>query len=262
LSVTDRRINPQLLERTAFGSSREAEYFDARQLSALTGVSQDEFANVCLKELIDNALDASETAGVAPEISIDVRVEEGVIQLAVSDNGPGIPPEVVRKVLNYSIRVSDKAAYRSPTRGAQGNALKTIIGIPYSLGVRESIVITARGVRHTINPWIDPAGLVRISHTEDPTGEEEGTSVSLQITPGYDVPENHLQDFQPVHWVRSFAAFNPHATFRYKVKASLQKRPKFTNRPRICHSRSTYPPSPRARIGIVQHLFRHLSLAT
>ncbi len=207
------------LERTAFETSRAAEYFDARQLSTLTGVPASEFASVCLKELVDNALDACETAGVAPEIDVEVQDEQGEIHLAVSDNGAGIPAEVVRKVLDYNIRVSDKAAYRSPTRGAQGNALKTIIGIPYSLGVREPIIIAARGVRHTISPWIDPAGHVRIAHTEDPDGGEGGTRVSLQITAGYDVPEHHLQDFHPLHWVRSFAAFNPHATFRHPGKS-------------------------------------------
>jgi DNA topoisomerase VI subunit B len=207
------------LERTTFETSRAAEYFDARQLSTLTGVPTSEFASVCLKELIDNALDACETAGVAPEIGVDVRDEESVIELTVSDNGPGIPPEVVRKILDYNIRVSDKAAYRSPTRGAQGNALKTIIGIPYALGVREPRTISARGVRHTIRPWVDPAGHVRFSHTEVPAnGDAVGTSVSLQVTPGYDVPEDYVQDFDPLHWLRSFAAFNPHATFRYQGK--------------------------------------------
>jgi hypothetical protein len=44
------------LQRTTFEISRAAEYFDARQLSALVGVSQDEFASVCLKELVDNSL--------------------------------------------------------------------------------------------------------------------------------------------------------------------------------------------------------------
>ena len=34
------------LQRTTFEISRAAEYFDARQLSALVGVSQDEFAGV------------------------------------------------------------------------------------------------------------------------------------------------------------------------------------------------------------------------
>jgi hypothetical protein len=45
------------LERTTFEVSRASEYFDARQLSTLTGVAQTEFASVCLKELVDNALD-------------------------------------------------------------------------------------------------------------------------------------------------------------------------------------------------------------
>lgn len=203
------------LDRTTFESSRAGEYFDARQLSALTGVPQDEFASVCLKELIDNALDACETAQVAPEVGVEVEREDGVLRLSVSDNGPGIPSEVVRKMLDYSIRVSDKAAYRSPTRGAQGNALKTIIGIPYALGSREPAVVEARGVRHTIRPWVDPAGEVHISHTEVPA-TVAGTSVSLAI------PEDE-QDFDPLHWVRSFAAFNPYATFSYLGKTDFSK---------------------------------------
>ena len=140
------------LERTTFETSRAAEYFDARKLSTLTGVQASEFASVCLKELVDNALDACETVGVAPEIDVDVTDLDGVIGLTVSDNGPGIPPELVERVLDYSVFVSDKAAYRSPTRGAQGNALKTIIGIPYSLGSHEPVIIEARGVRHVIEP--------------------------------------------------------------------------------------------------------------
>ncbi|MDP9457786.1 MAG: ATP-binding protein [Actinomycetota bacterium] len=197
------------LHRTTFESSRAGEYFDARQLSALTGVPQGEFASVCLKELIDNSLDACETSGVAPEVEVEVEQAGGLLRLSVSDNGSGIAPEVVRKVLDYSVRVSDKAAYRSPTRGAQGNALKAIIGIPYALGSREPVVVVARGVRHTIRRWVDPAGEVRISHTEAPVEDVAGTRVSLEI------PEDE-QNFDPLHWARSFAAFNPHATFSYQ----------------------------------------------
>ena len=171
-----------------------------------------------MKELIDNGLDACETAGVAPEVGVEVEQEDGALRLAVSDNGYGIPPEVVRKALDYSIRVSDKAAYRSPTRGAQGNALKTIIGIPYALGSREPIVVAARGVQHTIRPWVDPAGEVRVPHAEVPVASlgGAGTRVSLEI------PDKG-QDFDPLHWVRSFAAFNPYATFRYQGKTDLSE---------------------------------------
>jgi DNA topoisomerase VI subunit B len=205
------------LQRTTFEVSRASEYFDARQLSALTGVAQTEFASVCLKELVDNALDAVEAAGVEPEIGIEVDLDDETIGMTVSDNGPGIPPEVVHKILDYSIRVSDKAAYRSPTRGAQGNALKTVIGIPYALGSQEPLIVKARGVRHSIKPWVDPAGGVYFTH--DTTQEiTEGTTVSLSMPRrilsrqeyGY-----YLQDFDAVHWTRSFAAFNPHATLCY-----------------------------------------------
>lgn len=54
-------------------------------------------------------------------------------RLAIADNGGGIPPGVVRKQIDYSTRTSDKLAYVSPTRGAQGNAWKTILAMPYVL---------------------------------------------------------------------------------------------------------------------------------
>jgi DNA topoisomerase VI subunit B len=214
----NRKAGMTKLQRTTFEASRAAEYFDARQLSALTGVPREEFLGVCLKELADNALDACETAGVAPEVSVAVEYhEDGLCRLSVSDNGPGIPSELIEKVLDYNVRVSDKMAYRSPTRGAQGNALKTIIGIPYSLGSHEPLVITARGVRHTIRPWVDPSGYVRVSHAK---AEENGTSSAgtrLELAVSAEEVKK-LQDFDPHHWVRSFAAFNPHATLSYQAK--------------------------------------------
>jgi DNA topoisomerase VI subunit B len=207
----------KLLERTTFEASRAAEYFDARQLSALTGVPREEFLSVCLKELADNALDACETAGIAPEVSVAAEYQEGgLCRLAVSDNGPGMPSELIEKILDYNVRVSDKMAYRSPTRGAQGNALKTIIGIPYSLGSHEPLVITARGVRHSIRPWVDPGGHVHVSHAKTlENGGRTGTRVELAIT-----AEEALnrQAFDPSRWVRSFAVFNPHVTFSYQAK--------------------------------------------
>ena len=213
------------LQRTTFEISRAAEYFDARQLSALVGVSQAEFASVCLKELVDNSLDACETAGVPPVVGVKVErgAELGLIRLSVSDNGPGIPAEVVGKVLDYNVRVSDKAAYRSPTRGAQGNALKTVVGIPYALGSREPITIESQGVSHRIKPWVDPAGAVHFDYGSAETLlEATGTTVSLEM-PGFLPDDSHVdsyveQDFDPLHWVRSFAAFNPHATVSYQGK--------------------------------------------
>ena len=80
--------------------------------------------------------------------SIAVEVDDDGI--LVSDNGPGLPASTIEGVLDFSIRVSSREAYVSPTRGAQGNALKTIVAMPFVLsdGERGEVEIAARGERH------------------------------------------------------------------------------------------------------------------
>ena len=67
-------------------------------------------------------------------------------------SGRGIPAETVEKLIDYSARTSSRAAYASPTRGAQGNALQTIIAMPFALTMEdcETVAIEARGVEHRI----------------------------------------------------------------------------------------------------------------
>ncbi len=149
-----------LLQRQVFEISRAAEYFTVRELQAQTGQLEENFAQVVLKELVDNAMDACETAGVTPEITIEVSAQDA-ITVAVSDNGPGLPPETIRRILNFGTRTSDKAVYRSPTRGAQGNALKTILGIPQAPGSQEPVIIESQGVRHSIRLVLTPGGISR-----------------------------------------------------------------------------------------------------
>ena len=90
---------------------------------------ESEWPLVVLKELVDNALDAAEDAEIAPVVSITVKGNSIIIE----DNGPGIPAKTIDGILDYSIRVSSREAYVSPTRGAQGNALKTILPMGYVL---------------------------------------------------------------------------------------------------------------------------------
>jgi DNA topoisomerase VI subunit B len=125
-----------VLNRTTFETSRDSEYYELRGLQAQTGQPAEMFAAVAFKELVDNALDACETLGVAPRIVIDLREQEDRLTLSVHDNGSGILPDTVRRILNFQTRTSDKAVYRSPTRGAQGNALKTVLGMPCAFGIR------------------------------------------------------------------------------------------------------------------------------
>jgi DNA topoisomerase VI subunit B len=128
------------------------DFCSRKELIAQTAHEPAEWPLVILKELVDNALDACEEAGVAPEIAVIV----GQDFIRVADNGPGLPASTIDGVLDFSVRVSSREAYVAPDRGAQGNALKTLVAMPYVLdGQRGRLEIAAHGVRHDIVLGLD-----------------------------------------------------------------------------------------------------------
>jgi hypothetical protein len=137
------------LRRTTFTTSRLAEFCSQRELTAQTGHPITDWPLVVVKELADNGLDIAEESGLAPEIEISVSTQDG--EIIVADNGPGMPAETIASILDYSTRTSSREAYVSPTRGAQGNALKTLLAMPYALdGNRGETLIESQGVAHRI----------------------------------------------------------------------------------------------------------------
>jgi DNA topoisomerase VI subunit B len=66
------KAQPPVLTRHVFKTSRLAEFCSARELTNQTGHAVEDWPLVVLKELVDNALDAAEEAGVAPVIEIAV----------------------------------------------------------------------------------------------------------------------------------------------------------------------------------------------
>jgi len=152
------------LERTTFTTSRLLEYFSDRELRYQTGRAPHEWPAVVLKELMDNALDACEAAKVAPVIDVNVDCDEERTTTSVADNGPGIAPDVLERILDFATRTSSTEHYVSPTRGAQGNALKTILAMPYVTSMEEPkvghIEVASNGVRppHHRDHRFAPAG--------------------------------------------------------------------------------------------------------
>jgi len=177
------------LTRVAFSVSRLMEFCTARELQNQTGHSIDQWPLVVFKEIMDNALDEAEEAEVAPIISVDITPGSIVIQ----DNGRGIETETIKSVLNYNIRVSSREAYVSPTRGQQGNALKTILAMGYVLDRERPggsgdaagrTIIEARGIKHCIEFCVDHINnQPKIAHITSPSPVTVGTRVTIEWTP-------------------------------------------------------------------------------
>lgn len=201
------------LERTTFRTSRALEFCSRKELVAQTGHDPDEWPLVIAKELIDNGLDACEEAGVAPQIIVNVG-KRGIV---ITDNGPGVTTETLDAVMDYTVRASSREAYVAPDRGAQGNALKTVLAMPFALdGERGRVDIVAHGQRHKITFEVDTIRQrPELSRVAQPAIVRNGTRVKVWW------PQSacsQLQDSEDefLQLVSRFALLNPHATLEVR----------------------------------------------
>jgi hypothetical protein len=212
------------LTRVPFTVSRLMEFCTQRELVNQTGHDVYEWPLVVLKELVDNALDACEEAEIAPVISISVK-DNWII---IADNGPGIPAKTIEGVLDYSIRVSSREAYVSPTRGAQGNALKSILPMAYVLNEHHGedasgkTIIEANGVAHHITFSVEHIKQEpKIEHTTKRSTVARGTRIKVELprfreygVVGFevDIIGNRKDSF--LRLAESYAWLNPHLSLR------------------------------------------------
>jgi hypothetical protein len=210
------------LTRVPFTVSRLMEFCTRRELVNQTGHDVLEWPLVVLKELVDNALDACEEAEIAPVIAIDVKGRSIIIE----DNGPGVPTKTIESILDYSIRVSSREAYVSPTRGAQGNALKTILPMAYVLNEHRGedavgkTIIEANGVAHHIAFAVDHIKQEpKIARTTKRSPVIRGTRITValptfQCREGYEVDIIEYGKESFLRLAESYAWLNPHLSLR------------------------------------------------
>jgi DNA topoisomerase VI subunit B len=183
------------------------DFCSAKELVAQTGHEPGDWPLVIVKELVDNALDACEEARTAPKIAVSVD-ESGI---TVSDNGPGLPSDVVGDILDFNVRVSSREAYISPSRGAQGNAVKTLVAMPFVLGGEtRTVEINACGVRHEIVFAVDAIRQQPvIQHRRSDGLVHSGTRVTVRWPAGASSLLTAAR-VRFVHLADDYAWLNPH----------------------------------------------------
>jgi DNA topoisomerase VI subunit B len=187
---------PVKLRRQTFKTSRLLEFCSERELTNVCGHPVTDWPLVVLKEMTDNALDATEEAGVAPVINITVDASS----ITIADNGPGLPAKTVKDILDYRVRMSSREAYCSPSQGQQGNALSSIIPMPFVVdGDRGETTIAARGVVHKIAFRVDRLRQEpKIDHlVENCPGAKNGTKITVHWPDAAGYPDGLLSKAKP-----------------------------------------------------------------
>lgn len=228
------------IERVAFTTSRLMEFCTEKELVAQTGQESYQWLLVIIKELVDNAIDACEEAGVAPVIKVTIRIGKSgkPTRIIIEDNGPGIPTETITGIIDYNIRVSSREAYISPTRGRQGNALKTILPMAYVLGgkIKGETWIEARGLKHqilfTVNQ-IKQEPIVNSINVRSPVTTGTRVTVLWPSKIADDVWRNddptEINPDAISELLREFIWVNPHLTLRFIVDSKTVFRHDATN---------------------------------
>lgn len=190
-------------------------FFTLKGLSMqMGGCEPENIPRFCMKELIDNALDAS---GKKPEITIGL---EDMRTLKVRDRGPGISRENLHSLLKYDISTSSKFHYIRETRGALGNALHCVFAAPYVLAQQKNIELTepwikicSRGVEYSIGFKVEwHAQTIKPQVKEWGIEEDEGTEISVTF------PEDVTADYWLFNLAKEFALFNPNSCITYSTK--------------------------------------------
>lgn len=199
------------LKRETFTLPRAMEFFSEKELNAQIGFTRPDWPVALLKELLDNALDACESADIAPEIEVELHDDALIVQ----DNGPGLPLALLEKSLDYASRDTDKLGYVSPSRGQQGNALLTLWAAPFVATGEGRIEVQTAAYRREVRVTLD-----RIAQAPDLTLMDTGdpdVKTGTKITLHWAGIAGYLNDYGFPNFysaTRGMLDFNPHVTLK------------------------------------------------
>ncbi|WP_374000461.1 DNA topoisomerase VI subunit B [Bdellovibrio bacteriovorus] len=203
--------------------SSTAEYF-AKNLQQVGFSSPLKAVLTTLKESVDNSLDACESAGILPDLLVEIsKVGAGstkntdLIRIVVEDNGPGIEGEDLAKVYGEYL-ASSKFGRGQCSRGQQGigiSAATTWAQMTNARGV--SVISKTKKMRKAISAQVDVdiksnTGVLKNKESLD-WDREHGTRVEFVL-------DGRIQlngDGGLLTYIEGTILVNPHMTITYKL---------------------------------------------
>ncbi len=225
----------------AFSFSREFDFVRLDGLRRATGRPPHEWDIYIAKELIDNALDADEVLwrdNLTQLPRVHIRMEYISIperqsqQLFVQvGNRTVFPIEQISDIFATQWYTSRKAFIKGLTRGALGNALKTLLGIPYALRNRvagdwgpelKPLSILCNGIEYLPRYVVDSTSqTIRFEWETKESKHIEGTLVSIGLDHFEQEMPRTLDQVELL--AEQYHLCNPHAEFNWTVEIGGQQ---------------------------------------
>ena len=162
-----------------------------------------------VKEAVDNALDATEEAGILPDVYVEITEVGDYYRVVVEDNGPGITKEQLPKVFG-KLLYGSRFHKREQNRGQQGIGISAAV-LYSQLTSGQPAKITSRPKGQSAAQYFE---LIIDTDTNEPEIDVDetttwdrphGTRIELEM-------EANMRARQQLHdYIKHTAVVNPHA---------------------------------------------------
>jgi DNA topoisomerase-6 subunit B len=213
-----------------------------------------------VKEGVDNALDACEEAGVAPDIQIEIHQKaDSRFRVVIEDNGPGIVREQVPKIFGRLLYGSKFHRLRQ-SRGQQGIGISAA-GMYGLLTTGKPIrIVTRTGKRRQAHefelvidtqknrPQVKRDGIIKWP-------KHHGTRVEIELEGNYRGGQHSVDNY-----IRQISLANPHAQITYVPPVAEEHGDKHIF-PRVTrklppHTDEIQPHPYGTELGVLMQMFR------
>jgi DNA topoisomerase-6 subunit B len=189
-----------------FARNRHLLGFDNKRKALLT----------CVKEAVDNALDACEEAGVLPEIHLEIRqLAEDRFRMICRDNGPGIVKQQIPNIFAKLLYGSKFHRLRM-SRGQQGIGISAAgmyglltTGKPISIISKTGRGKPAHHYKLAIDTKKNKPDIIEDTTVEVPW--DQGTEIEIELLATYNKGRASVGEY-----IELTAIANPHATIHFK----------------------------------------------
>jgi len=165
-----------------------------------------------IKEGVDNSLDATEEAGILPDIYVELEEVGDYYRLVIEDNGPGITREQVPRVFG-KLLYGSRFHKRTQARGQQGIGISAAVLYSQLTSGKPARVTakTDRGEARRYELTIDTDANEPEIEADEPTTWERphGTRIELEM-------EGNMRARGQLHeYIQYTAVVNPHARITF-----------------------------------------------